>query len=90
MQTIYKYPLILTGKQAITMPYEAQILDVQMQNGVLCMWAMVDTVAKMNEVTIRIYGTGRPIENPRLRYLATVQDGECVWHVFEEIPVWYR
>jgi hypothetical protein len=82
---IFKYDLAVTGTQMIMMPRHAKVLSVQDQNGRLCVWAKVDPHAPA-DVRRRfvIVGTGHnlPIEMDSLTYLASVQQGAFVWHVF--------
>lgn len=85
MKTIYKYQLEITDEQEVALPLGAQILSVQMQNGILCLWAFVDSEAYPIARTIRVFGTGNPF--PELgthQHLGTVQQPPCVWHVFEK------
>lgn len=85
MKTIWKYELGITGVQGVGMPAGAQILMAQMQNDRLCVWALVDPKATPTQRTFYIYGTGHQIE-PDLYsaiYVATVQQGAFVWHVFQ-------
>lgn len=52
----------------------------------VCLWAMSNTgESRKVRRLFRIYGTGRPIEEPleSLNYIGTVQTGPFVWHVFE-------
>lgn len=88
MKTIYKYPIEITDEQALTLPVNARILTVQMQEGKSCLWAMIDTEEKRTEqVSISIYGTGHPIaDSENLTYLGTVQTlgGQLVFHVFRK------
>lgn len=42
MKVIYKYQLQLCVIQSIQIPEEAKILCVQMQGGVICLWAEVN------------------------------------------------
>ena len=46
------------------------------------MWAAVDTDESEVQLEIKIYPTGATIDLFALEYLATVQDGALVWHVF--------
>jgi hypothetical protein len=84
---IYKYPLKLQNFQELFLPKRAVILDVQNQRGQLCLWAMVDSNEKnLATKPIHIIGTGwEHIPQSSLRYIATVQMDDCVWHVCEEI-----
>ena len=87
---IWKYPLKMTDKQVVEMPYRAKILTVQVQFGTPCLWALVDETnipgVKLTPRTITIYGTGNPMPvNPGV-YIGTfqVRGGDLVFHVFEE------
>ena len=89
VKKIYKYPLDATSfEQTVQLPWDAEILDVQMQNGNLFLWAVVD-LAKDNLVRhFRVFGTGWELPyrfSQRYKHLKTVQDGLFVWHVFEVI-----
>jgi hypothetical protein len=84
VMVIYKYPLKVTDYQTVVMPGGATILAAQVQDGRLCLWAMVDPHQPDVERRIRIVGTGNPFEDSdRCRYIGTAQDGPLVWHVFE-------
>ena len=86
MNTIYKYRLEPNCGGAVHMPQGAQVLTVQMQDGVPCLWAKVDTTQPAERRTFDVYGTGHAMPNdPRLVYVATFQmdGGALVWHVFE-------
>lgn len=90
MRTIHKYELSVLVKQpqAIYMRDGATILSVQEQDGVICVWVLVDTLQPLVQYFFSIFGTGQPLPdgfNPfkaRNRHLATVQQGSLVWHVF--------
>ncbi len=88
MRVIYKYPLQITytGDQEVEMPKFSDLLCVQMQNEVLCLWAEVDTKHENEARKIRIFGTGHEI--PAYfggHHLGTIQQngGALIWHVFE-------
>lgn len=84
MNTIWKYILPLTAKQIVFMPRGARILTVQIQEGNICLWAIVDTDNGNEERRFAIVGTGAPNEIPTdSTYIGTCQDGAFVWHVFE-------
>ncbi|HDZ27289.1 hypothetical protein LCGC14_0866410 [marine sediment metagenome] len=91
MRTIYKYPIPIEGAFEIELPTGAMILSFQSQNGVPCIWAMVDTGFVEEERSFRLFGTGHPIGNiPKgvsLHYIGTMQQSQIpplVWHLFEE------
>ena len=85
MTTIYKYRLE-PGRTELRMPEGAQVLTVQMQHGVACMWAKINPEMSQEDRTFEVYGTGHELpDDPRLLYVASFQmeDGALVWHVFE-------
>lgn len=85
MLTIHKYELE-PGANVVLMPRDAQVLTVQVQRRVPCMWAKVDPTQPTEPRTFAIYGTGHDVPaDPRLRYVGTFQqaEGALVWHVFE-------
>lgn len=81
---IFKYAIEKTRTQLIKMPLRSEIMDIQMQNGELVMWALIDPAAEEIEVKINMYETGYVIHRNALNdeYLATVQDGSLVCHFF--------
>ena len=85
MKVIYKYKLDVTDRQSLQLPKSYQILKVDMQNGVLCLWALVDPDNDSVCCTIDIIGTGHAgiDDNTPRRHLNSVFDGPFVWHVFE-------
>lgn len=93
MKTIHKYPIKLVDSQAIDMPDGAKILCVQVQNGVACIWAEVDTDAPRIKRVIETYGTGHPfggvvpVAIAERKYIGTYQtsDGGYIWHVYERV-----
>ena len=94
MLTIYKYQLdkIDGGKMIIKMPEYANIIHLGVQNGIICLWAEVDTDDKIEDRMFRIFGTGHEIEGDGLDYIGTVHMNHkasaletihFVWHVYE-------
>lgn len=87
-RTIWKFPLGQPGfANSFPMPKGAEILTVQMQGGVPCIWAVVNP-AELRDfwetVTFQIIGTGWDFDTRHKRkYVGTVQDGPFVWHVFQ-------
>jgi len=89
MKMVYKYPLKGLENAAlleVEMRQGSRILALQMLDRIPCLWVMVNTdERKLVRRLLRIYGTGRPIEEDPadLDYIGTVQMGPFVWHVFE-------
>jgi hypothetical protein len=86
-KTIWKFPLQIMDRQEIKVPMGAQILSVQVQDGIPCMWAMVEPDSSIfDTIYIEIFGTGHPIDcgngNNR-KFISTIQLRSLVFHVFE-------
>jgi len=85
MKRIYKYNIETTSRaQKLHLPVGYEILDIQMQNAEICLWARVDIEKPSQVLPIRVYATGEDV-NERSIHLKTVQEGTLVLHVFEEI-----
>ena len=68
------------------MPKGAEILCVQMQNNIPCIWAKVETENDNELRFIEVFGTGHRIDgNTERKYIGTFQNpvGNIVFHVFE-------
>ena len=91
MRTIYKYPLPQNGLMTQIRAPILKVLTVQMQNGVPCLWAEVETNNTNKVVELYYYGTGWNLDdlffemNLNLTYLSTIQDGPLVWHYYYKI-----
>jgi hypothetical protein len=100
MKTIYKYQLTREPYIKVTIPMEASILCVQIdqKDNTPCIWAVVDTEAELEERFFEIIGTGNPIhtETAKMKgvlsfmgierkYIGTFQEVPFVWHLFERI-----
>jgi len=87
MKTIWKYQLKTTDEQEIEMPLGAKILTVQTQYDKPCIWCEVfSDPLKTAPRTIKIFGTGHPIEdNYPGEYIGTYQidGGNGIFHVFD-------
>lgn len=88
MKTIWKYEISLPRMSGnINMPRGAQVLTIQMQGKIPCIWALVDSENGLEERWFEIYGTGHEILHPRdrLKYINTfqVRGGEFIFHLFE-------
>jgi hypothetical protein len=67
------------------MPKGYQILSVEMQNGIICLWALVDPEQPLEVRDIRIAGTGDAIKETEIVFIGTVllHGGSRVYHIFE-------
>jgi hypothetical protein len=85
MTTIWKYELKITDYQEIEMPFrEPQILSAGLDpKGVPCLWAMVLPGEGKWKVSVRIVGTGNPVDEVvGWKFVNSFVDGPFVWHVF--------
>lgn len=88
---IWKQVLEIKDSQVISLPRGAQIMSVQFQKGILCLWFLANEYQeKVNRRHILIVGTGHPLPDTIMRYIGTVQEPlnseVLVWHLFEEVP----
>lgn len=94
MKVIYKHELQITDHQEPIMHQDAQILHVDIQYGIMCLWTLEDKDNIKVPRRIRILGTGHYIDDSEgLVYIGTCVTAEdtLVWHVFEElIPLPYN
>ena len=85
-KTIWKYE-ISPDKLSIEMPKDAEILSVQMQNDIPCIWALVNPKNIVKEKVIEIFGTGHEISCDGIsrKFIGTFQmsEGLLVFHLFE-------
>lgn len=85
MESIFKYELGVTHEQIITMPAKAKLLSIQVQKGLVQLWALVDLNEPIKGRKIRTIGTGYQIHEYPGEYITTYQleDGSLVYHVFD-------
>lgn len=84
MKKIYKYELPVDGGIITIKQYIIKILNIQEQNGIPMMWAIVDPDNENVEpVEIVAIGTGWELPTGLDDYLGTAQDEYgYVWHYF--------
>ena len=81
LKSLFFKPLSFT---TIAMPAGAQVLDAQIQNGLICLWALVIPGNALEDRKFITCGTGHHHENlDEAKFISTAQDGKFVWHVFE-------
>lgn len=82
---IFKYKIEVEHEQVIKIPKGSKLVDIQVQNGEIKMWAVVDEAVKeVDGMRIMIAGTGRPIhfDLEVYEHLKTVQIENYVWHIY--------
>lgn len=83
-KVIYKYQLELSDLVPVRMHKGGEVLSVQIQHDKICIWAKVnENESLFEERVFEIVGTGHRFRDKDKRYLATIQDGVFVWHIFE-------
>jgi len=92
-RVIWKFPLSANTTQGVSMPKDAEILSVQVNRGVICLWALCDPDAEVEDRAFAVFGTGHRYSDVIFdkfadRYIGTVQmgSGVLVWHVLEATP----
>jgi len=85
MLKVFKYPIKIEDNIEISLPEEAQILTVGEQNGIICVWALVNPEKPSIKRNFRLAGTGHPIDTDKLFYHGTAQILNLVFHLFEII-----
>ena len=74
MRTIYKYKIEIQDRQIIEMPFHSQILHLEVVDGDVFLWAMVETDNHMVNVEFVTFATGQEIPNYALikvKYVGT-------------------
>ena len=91
-KTIYKYPLEVAKTQRLELPKGAEIVSIQVQKGIPCLWAFVDKnqVDEGEAFVIAMFGTGHELPEDietNYQYITTIQmnGGDLVLHVFEQL-----
>lgn len=86
MKTIHKYPIPVAASFPLRLPEGAEILILQMQRNVPCIWALVDPSKPLRLRVFVTVGTGFGLDDKFnfQSYVGTYQDDGFVWHVFEE------
>lgn len=88
MKQIWRFPFTINDIVKIEMPIAARILSCQTKGRSPQLWALVDTTAKTETRTFRVYATGHSIKTiETLEYINTFQIPELglVFHIFEQL-----
>jgi hypothetical protein len=88
MNVIHKYPFEISDHICLFIKdANAQILSLQMQNGVPCLWVLHDLSKPVFDRKFVLYGTGYPLpDNPGV-FIGTFQYTALVFHLFETTSV---
>ena len=84
MKRIFKWTLAMDDFQSIDVPEDTQFLTVQTQYEQPQVWGICTPGASKKSVTIRLAGTGHPIDDNPGKYLGTFQlmNGSLIFHAF--------
>ena len=82
MLTVHKFQFSIDDSVRIEMPMNAKVLHVECQDLIPCIWAHVNTANAKETRQFYVTGTGHPVAG-RLRYIASFQQGQFVWHLWE-------
>ena len=86
MKTIWKYEINITDEQTIMMPKGSRTLSFQLQNGIPCIWAVVEPNVEKEKRKFFIAGTGNPFPcEINAMFIGTIQNNGFVWHLFEQL-----
>lgn len=86
MLTIHKFELFRVDSQSVYMPDGAEVISAGLDpQGRLSIWAAVDTSSNMVARCFYVFGTGNPIIQAPMEFVATVVENEFVWHIFEAV-----
>lgn len=81
--TVWKYTFRVNDEtKSVSMPVGAKFLTVAMQDGLVCLWALVDPKFEREIRNFCVHGTGHNI-SPFEEYVGTAFDDNFVWHLFE-------
>ena len=88
MITIHKFNISSAGTTEVELSSAADIIHCGVQQGIICIWALVDTDFEKEKRTFKVFGTGWDIgkewdENNEPEHVGTVQIGAYIWHVYE-------
>ena len=89
MKTIWKFPILISSRVNISIPKNAELLSVQTQRNIPCIWALVDPTEPLETREFEIFGTGHPIKCDNIyisrNFIGTFQVNEdsLVFHLFE-------
>jgi len=87
-KSIWKYQLLIKNTQKIEMPKNSEILCVQVQHNIPCIWVMVNLEEQSREFrTFIMHGTGHQFKNNGYTYIGTyqIEEGLLIFHLFEKI-----
>ncbi|MBR1377993.1 MAG: hypothetical protein IJ557_02560 [Bacteroidaceae bacterium] len=90
MKTIFKTKLEHCYFQTVELPQNFNILHLDKQDGVPCIWYECDSDMPIVKLGIYCVGTGwRMDDEPPMKYIGTIQQDGLVWHYYRALS-WRR
>lgn len=83
MKRIHEYPLRIEAEHVLDLSPGAVLLDAQLRDGQLVLWAEVDPDGPVERRKVMVFGTGFELPDVPRRHVATVQRGALVLHVYD-------
>ncbi len=85
MNAVWKYQLrTISESQALEMPNGSILLRVDVQHGLITLWALVEPNLKpIMRRHFVVIATGQEFLADRAEYVGTAFIGHFVWHIFE-------
>ncbi len=87
MPAVFKYSVTRGTEHRLQLPQGARLLGIDLQQGQLYVWALVEPERPAVERLVRLYPTGANMRpDVRRTYIGTVivNDGRLALHAFEE------
>lgn len=82
MKKIFKYAVPIDGMMIL--PEGTKVLTVQMQDGIMVLWAEVDPGASKRGKIFYLCQTGDDVPEYGNYISTTVSPGGIVWHIYEK------
>lgn len=85
-KTIWKFQLSY-GDNILLLPKESEVLHVDSQNDIVCLWVLVDPYADIISRTFVVVGTGSCIPDwDQLNHIGSLKlnNDSLIFHVFEK------
>ena len=84
---IWKFQFPVQDDIEIEMPMDAEVLHVEVQGEMPCLWAQVDPSLPRVKRQFHLYGTGHHMHNTPQQHVGSFQmhGGALVFHLFEVI-----
>jgi len=87
MKTIWKFKFEINDNFELSMPKNAEILTIQIQNNIPCIWAIIDS-DQLSEIRyFELYGTGHLLKESKKKYIGSFRmyNDSLIFHLFENI-----